>query len=507
MTATMRAPSRLTLTLILLLFVILEGAHHAFVLQQPAGARLARRVLAPALPAPARRVAAAATATPVAAIPRNTLPPLAASYLESLEASGGGGAAKGKDRAVKDVLAGVVVALASVPSSIAFANIAGCNPLVGLWSSVVLGLTSALWGGRSAMITGSAGVVVVPLAPLVASSGTAFMSAAIALAGVFEVAFGLLGLGKLAGLVSEPILYGFLNALGLLIGQSQLKVFTGLARPALLAAVAAASGTAAVTTWLPRVTTAVPSALAGVALTSVLARLLALPLTTLAEMAGASTFAGGLATLPRWSGLKVPLTAATWDLVFPVAATVATISLLETLLTQMEVDDKLGKIGSDANRSCVGLGIGNVLSACLGGFGGSGLIPQTILNLSSGGKGTASAVAYAVSMASFVLVLAPLIGAIPLASLAGVMLTVAFNTVAWKKSLSLLKSAVRRQGRGQNRSRVVVDGITLVATSLTCYRCDMARGILLGIALDQIGKLIAGERNETRRLLDRVMGK
>ncbi|CAM9558353.1 unnamed protein product [Chrysoparadoxa australica] len=391
---------------------------------------------------------------------------------------------------VTDSLSGMTCALASIPSSIAFAAIAGVNPLIGIWSSVVLGLTTAIWGGRPGLITGAAGVVVVPLAPLVATHGTAYMGAAILVAGVMELLFGCLKLGSVIKLVTPNVMCGFLNGLGLLLLKSQASAFqqaaTGawLARPELTAAAGLAAATAAIVQFLPKLTTAVPSALVGVAATSVAAVLMKLPVKTLTDVAGAATFQGGWSVLPTWSGLPaVPLALSTLKVVAPVALSIAVISLMETLLAVTTVNDSKGsgKEG-DLNRTCVGLGLGNLASMLMGGFGGCGLMPQTLLNLQQGGRGTASSLSYALSMAVSVAALAGLIGQIPLASLGGLMIAVSLSTIQWKDTFARASAAFGSKREG------VVDFLAMAVASAVCVTVDMGAGIVAGVSITQANK-------------------
>lgn len=399
-----------------------------------------------------------------------------------------------------EIFSGVVVALASIPSSIAFANIAGVNPLVGIWSSVILGLISTGVGGAPGLIAGAAGVVAVPLAPLIANHGVAFMGPTVFLAAAAQLIFGVLKLGRLVDLVDDNIMSGFLNGLGLLLIKSQLAIFSGLSGQPLAAASAVAAGTAAITTFLPRVTTAIPSALAGVAAATAATTLLAVfapafaascSVGTLADTAGAATFAGGVSVLPSLRPLVslMPPPEVSWAAAIricgPAAMSVAAISILETLLAGKVAEAEGGRDGN-GDRLLVGLSLGNFASACFGGFGGCGLIPQTVLNRSAGGRGALSSASYALTMALSVICLARIIGAIPLASLAGVMLTVAASTVqvAWTRCAF---SDVWSGGAGAKAKLLI-----LLTTSTICFKVDMAAGITTGVVLSALAKSARG---------------
>lgn len=405
---------------------------------------------------------------------------------------------------IKDeVLSGLVVALASIPSSIAFANIAGVNPLIGIWSSVLLGIASAVFGGCPGLISGAAGVVVVPLAPLIATHGVAYMFPAVMLAASIQLACAALKAGKLVELVDDNVMKGFLNGLGLLLFKSQLSTFSALSGPAFNAAVGVAAASAAITKLLPMITLAVPSSLVAVLGATIISSVANLPLQTLSDYAGAAAFSGGLALLPKFSlaGFSaVPFGLATLKIVAPAAISIAAISVLETLLAGKVFDDcrtmvKAGVVDGDCpvepitvadnGRLLNGLGFGTLLSGVFGGFGGCGLIPQTLLNMQSGGRGSLSSLSYAFSMALAVLFFAPMIGNIPLAALAGVMLSVAASTVQVSDTLTSAKNALSGAKGG------LVGFLALAATSVTAFKVDMAGGIFVGVAITQLSKLFS----------------
>lgn len=400
-----------------------------------------------------------------------------------------GGVSKGGDTSptkavsyskTKDILSGLVVALTSIPASTAFANIAGVNPLLGIWSSVILGLISAIIGGRSGLIAGAAGVVAVPLAPLIAQHGVAYMFPTVMLAALIEGTASLLKAGRLISLVTDSVMKGFLNGLGCLLFKSQLPVFLALSGASLSAAVGVAAVTALVTFFLPRVTTEVPSSLVGVVLATILTQVLALPVPTLADVSGAEIFAGGVAVLPSFSAFPaVALSLATFKIILPVALSIAFISILETLLAGKVVAEYKANEGGSAqsseeesksnNRMLAGLSTGTFAAGLFGGFGGCGLIPQTLLNMQSGGRGRLSSLSYGVAMAACVVLAAPVIGTIPLASLAGVMLTVALSTVQPAATIEHAKAAVKASSPGARTDFVAL--VALLRFAEACAMC------------------------------------
>lgn len=390
----------------------------------------------------------------------------------------------------------MTVALASIPSSVAYANIAGVSPLVGVWSSVVVGLVAPLLGSRPGVISGSASVVAVPLAGLVATRGAGVITVVIALAALIELLFAVAKLGRFISLVTDPVMAGFLNGLGLLLFKSQLKVFNHA--PDLLAALTVAAGTAALVKIIPRLSKAVPASLAAIVLASAAAKALKLNLETLASTCGPATFAGGLSVLPR----LVSPPALSLELLRAVcvpAASIAFISALEMLLASKVADeaairnrsggapdgasapaDALARLEDGVtppDRSIAAMAGGNALSALLGGFGGCGLIPQTVLNAQSGGRGRLSAAAYAVAMALFVVFAAPLVGAVPLACLAGVMCTVGTATVQWLPTASAARDLAML--------RRLPEAVALLIATAVCFKVDMAVGIVLAVVVER----------------------
>jgi len=407
---------------------------------------------------------------------------------------------------VTESLSGTTVALTSIPASIAFATIAGVDPLVGIWSSVVLGAVSSIAGLRAGLVAGAAGVVAVPLGKIVRSSGVKYMGPTILLASLMELIFGLAKGGRLINLVSDPVMTGFLNGLGCLLLKSQLDIFRAvdgvglLPKLELMATGGITALTAVLTIFLPKLLpgNGWPCSLMAIVASTVLARVMHLPISTLTIGSSAGVEQSWYSSLPSFVGLtggdSSLLTVKTLQLVAPAAFSIAVISILETLLAVKVVDDAVGttdETTNDAdavkNKSLMAMSAGNALSALFGGFGGCGLIPQTFLNLQSGGTGVTSVLVYTAVMALSVLFFAPLIGMIPYASLAGVMGVVAFNTIQWKptlKSISRANKGVKFLGSPINK--ISIDLMALIAASLICFKVDMGTGIIVGIMIEKI---------------------
>lgn len=401
------------------------------------------------------------------------------------------------DELFRELLAGLVVSLATIPTSVSYSSIIGLSPLVGIWTSCIVGLVVTVVGGGPGLIAGAAGVIALPMAKLVEAHGTQYMAAAVILSGLMETLFGVFRLGKLASLVTEPVIAGFLNAFALFLIRSQLKVFRTASGawlpPALMAPTAGiALLCLGIARWTPSLLrkAQIPASLAAVVGSSLASRALRLPLKSLADSMGRALFVGGAASLPVFQGLpKVPLSLKTLQIVFSTAFGASIIGILETILAErIACDSYRCRVSvyeqDDPDRTVVGLGLGNMASALFGGFGGCGLIPNTLLNGSSGGLGYASGFAYSACLALAVGVFSPLIGAIPMAALAGLMLNVALGTFEGEETLRALRLSLTSPQR-------FLDLLALLTTTVLCFRVDMGLGVLAGVVLAQATPLWA----------------
>ncbi|CAE7823085.1 ybaR [Symbiodinium sp. CCMP2592] len=405
----------------------------------------------------------------------------------------------------EEILAGISVAFSLLSKAIACSAIVGTGPLVGLWSCVALGLAS-LVGMRPGVVAGSAAVVVVPLGAFAATNGLALVPLVVLLAAAIEFLAGIVGFARTLDLVSKEVLAGFLNALGLALLVSQ---SAALSTPM---GFSLAIICAALTQFLP--SAPIPSSLVGLAVATAVGLAFNFDVPTLAMKAKDPTaFSGGLAALPPFQLPQMP-SMDDVQLALPCAISIAFISLIETLLAARVVDDRKcedlctspdreieeeelffydenGELvqGGDPEvplqvdvptSTVLSLAAGNAGSVLLGGFGGAGLVPQTVLNLNSGGRGRWSIGSYAVSMVAFALVLAPLVGQISVPALAGIMVQVSLDTIQFKPTLDAFKTAFE----GKEEDANVRLGI-LVITAVLCYQVDFAVGICTGVALDK----------------------
>ncbi len=348
----------------------------------------------------------------------------------------------GRQCVKNDVLSGLTVALALVPEAVAFAFVAGVEPLVGLYGAFLMGLITAVLGGRPGMISGATGAMAVVMVSLVASHGIEYLFAALLLTGALQAAAGLLRLGKFIRLVPYPVMLGFVNGLAIVIFLAQLQQFqtTGadggnvwLSGPDLWLMLGLVVLTMAIIQFLPRLTRAVPASLAAIVTVTLL--VLGLDLDTrsvvdvLREMSGdpEASIAGGL---PAFHLPSVPLTWETLQIVLPYSLILAGVGLIESLLT-LSLIDELTETRGRGNRECIGQGVANTVNGLFGGMGGCAMIGQSLININSGGRGRLSGISAALFLLAFILFASGLIERIPVAALVGVMFVVVIGTFEW----------------------------------------------------------------------------
>ncbi|WP_139920889.1 SulP family inorganic anion transporter [Hymenobacter sp. DG01] len=375
-----------------------------------------------------------------------------------------------------EILAGLTTALALVPEVVAFALLAYISPLVGIGSAFIICLLTSIFGGRPGMISGAAGSVAVVIVSLVVQHGVEYLFAAVALMGLLQVAVGLLRFGKFIRLVPQPVVFGFVNGLALIIFMAQLEQFKvhdaagtehWLTGPALWLMLGLVALTMAIVYLLPKLTKAVPASLTAIIVVSGLVIMGGLETKSVGDIA---SIAGGL---PQFHWPQVPLAWNTLVIIFPYSVIMALVGLTESLLTLTVVDEITDTRGR-SNQDCVAQGLANITSGMFGGMGGCAMIGQTMVNLESRGRGRLSGVVAAVALALFVVVGSSLIERLPLAALVGVMFMVVIGTFEWA-SLRILR-----------RMPLTDVLVMLLVTLVTAISQNLALAVLLGVVVSAL---------------------
>jgi SulP family sulfate permease len=362
-----------------------------------------------------------------------------------------------------DILAGIVVALALIPEAIGFSIIAGVDPKVGLYASVVIAIVISFTGGRPAMISAATAATAVLFGTLVREHGLQYLLAATLLAGVLQIAAGWLKVGYLMRFVSRSVMTGFVNALAILIFMAQLPELIGVTWQA-YAMIAAGL---AIIYLVPRLTRAIPSPLVCILLLTTAALLLDLDTRTVSDLGELPN------ALPTLLLPQIPLTLETLWIILPTAVAVAAVGLLESLLTASIVD-QMTDTKSDKNRESIGQGIANIASGLFGGMAGCAMIGQSVINVKSGGRTRLSTFVAGAFLLFLLLVLGEWVGLVPMPALVAIMIMVSIGTFNWSSLLDL-----RHHPR---RSSVVMLAtvITVVGTH------NLALGVGVGVLLSGI---------------------
>ena len=362
-----------------------------------------------------------------------------------------------------DLLAGLVVALALIPEAIAFSIIAGVDPKVGLYASFSIAVITAIVGGRPGMISAATAATAVLMVTLVRDYGLQYLLATTVLAGLLQIIAGVLKLGSVMRFVSRSVMTGFVNALAILIFLAQMPELIGVPWPTY---VMVAAGLAIIYLF-PYVTTAIPSPLVTIVVLTAIALIFGMDLRTVGDMGELPS------TLPVFLLPDIPLTWETLQIIFPYAAAVATVGLLESLMTAQIVDD-LTDTKSDKNQECIGQGVANFCTGFIGGMAGCAMIGQSMINVKSGGRGRLSCFAAGVFLLILIVVLGDIVSIIPMAALVAIMIMVSVGTFSWSSIASL---------RDHPRSSSMV---MLATVFVTIYTHNLAIGVLTGVLLSGI---------------------
>ncbi len=367
-----------------------------------------------------------------------------------------------------DVLSGLVVALALIPEAIGFSVIAGVDPKVGLYASVIIATVIAFVGGRPAMISAATAATAVLMTTLVRDHGIEYLFAATILMGLFQIVASWLKLARLMRFVSQSVMTGFVNALAILIFLAQLPQLIGVTNETYLLI----AGGLAIIYLFPLVTRAVPAPLVAIVVVTVVAVLLGLDVRTVADLGELPS------TLPVFALPNVPLNFETLRIIAPIALTLAAVGLLESLLTAQIVDD-MTDTTSNKHRETRGQGIANIASGLFGGMGGCAMIGQSVINVSSGARGRLSTLVAGLFLLVLLVLLQDLLAIVPVAALTAVMIMVSINTFSWKSILNLRKNPV------PSSVVMLVTVVTVVVTH------DLSLGVLAGVLLS--GVFFAGK--------------
>lgn len=388
-----------------------------------------------------------------------------------------------------DTLSGLTVALALVPEAIAFSFVANVDPLIGLWAAVFMGFITATCGGRPGMISGATGAIAVVAGKAVQHGekmgdglGLPYLFAVIMIAGLIQVVFGMLKLGRFARLVPHPVMIGFVNGLAIVILTSQFPSFrdlttgewlTGQALAVMLALVCL---TMLIIQFLPKFTKAVPSSLAAILVVGAISYFF---------IEGTATVSDVLAQAPgnpegKLSG-SFPLPAVPtgiawateWQFIFKTAFIVAMVGIIESLMT-LQLIDEITETRGQGNRECIAQGGANFLSGLFGGMGGCAMIGQSLINIKSGGRGRTSGIVASVAMAIFIMVGGPVVEKIPIAALVGLMFMVVIGTFEW--------SSLKTFGKVPISEIIVIVAVTLI----TVVMHDLATAVFVGVILSAL---------------------
>lgn len=375
-----------------------------------------------------------------------------------------------------EVLAGLTVALALIPEAVAFALIAGLSPLTGLYAAFVMGLVTSILGGRPGMISGATGAVAVVIVGLSLTHGPEYIFATVILAGIIQLLAGVLRLGKLIRLVPHSVIFGFVNGLAIIIFMSQLAQFktvnaagelvwmTGNPLYILLGLVFV---TMIIIWGLPKLTKVFPASLAAILVVFGIVLFFGIETRTVGDIA---SIKGGF---PPFHIPNIPLNMETLALIFPYAAIMAGVGLIESLLT-LNIVDEITETRGRGNKECVAQGTANMLSGLFSGMGGCAMIGQSLINVSSGARARLSGIVAAIMLLIFIMFGSGLIEKLPMAALTGVMIMVAIGTFEWASLKTFNKMP---------KSDVLV---MVLVTLVTIFLHNLALAVLIGVIISAL---------------------
>ena len=391
-----------------------------------------------------------------------------------------------------ELLSGLTVALALIPEAVAFAFVAGVHPLVGLYAAFLVGLITAVIGGRPGMISGATGALAVVMVALVAQHGVEYLFATVVLMGILQIFAGVMQWGKFIRLVPHPVMLGFVNGLAIVIFLAQLTQFKvpgtmeigghgavggeWLSGTPLITMLGLVALTMGIIYIMPRVTKIIPAPLAGIGIVAAVVIGFGLDVPRVGDMA---SIKGGL---PSFHFPRVELSWETFQIILPYSIILAAIGLIESLLTLNLVGEMTNKRGG-ASQECVAQGVANTVTGFFGGMGGCAMIGQSMINVRSGGRTRIAGIAAAFFLLLFILVGSGIIEMIPLAALVGVMFMVVIGTFAWN-SLTILRRVP------------LTDAFVTVLVTIVTVLSDLAVAVVVGV----IVSALAYAWNNARRI-------
>lgn len=395
--------------------------------------------------------------------------------------------------AKNDILSGLTVSLALVPEAVAFAFVAGVDPLVGLYAAFMVGLITAAFGGRPGMISGATGALAVVMVSLVAQGnalgtegenlGLYYLFATVVLMGIIQMVVGLLKLGKFVRLIPHPVMMGFVNGLAIVIFLSQLGMFktmengerSWMGGPELWLMITLVALTMAIMYFLPRLNKKLPEALIAIVVVSgivIIGNLDSATVGSFIHDGGGGGLKGGLPQFQMDIFSKIPFTWETLLFIGPYAIILAAIGLIESLMT-LNLIDELTETRGNSNRECLAQGGANIVTGFFGGMGGCAMIGQSIINIKGGGRTRLSGIVAALTLLVFILFASGLIEQVPIAALVGVMFMVVIGTFAWSSFRILPKIPLS-------------DAVVLIVVSALTVIFDLAIAVMAGIVMSAL---------------------
>ncbi|MCX2475793.1 SulP family inorganic anion transporter [Pedobacter sp. MC2016-05] len=374
-----------------------------------------------------------------------------------------------------EILAGLTVAMTMIPESLSFAILAGFPPLTGLYAAFIMGLVTAVLGGRPGLVSGGAGATVIVLIALMKTHGIEYVFAAVAFAGVVQILVGLFKLGKFVRLVPQPVMFGFVNGLAVIIFMSQLEQFktivggntTWLSGPALYTMLGLVALTVLIVIVLPKFTKAVPSSLVAIIVVFVIVLVFNIDTKLVKNIASVS---GGF---PPFHIPKIPFDLDTLKIIFPYGLIMAGVGLTEGLLT-LNLVDEITETKGNGNRESIAQGIANITNGFFTGMGGCPMIAQTLVNLSAGARARLSGIIAALTILLIILIGAPVIERVPMAALVGVMMMVAIGTFEWM-SFKVINKMPKQD---------IFIGISVAV--ITVWLHNLALAVLIGVIISAL---------------------